>query len=169
MFQRLVKHKFYSKTNCILVSMKGVPSRATRRFIRKLSDDKKIPVYVFTDGDPYGMLNIYRTLKVGSGNAAHVNEFFCVPKAQFIGITPYDIEQYTLPTHPLKDVDIKRLKDGLKNDPFIKHHLRWQKALKKQLQLGVRAEQQALAKHGLNFVITDYLPKKLSDSTSWLD
>lgn len=168
MFQRLVKHKYYDKGNCILVSMKGVPSRATRRFIRRLSDDKKLPVYVFTDGDPYGYFNIYRTLKVGSGNAAHINKYFCVPNAIFIGITPQDITDYKLPTHPLKDVDIKRAKDAVKNDPFIQHHKEWQKAIKLILKQGVRAEQQALAKHGLNFVITDYLPQKLKDKKTWL-
>ncbi len=76
MFQRLVKHNFWKKANCILISMGGVPTRACRRFIRRLSDEKKIPVYVFVDCDPYGIGNIYRTLKVGSGNAAHINEFF---------------------------------------------------------------------------------------------
>ena len=91
MFQRLVKHKYWKKANCILISMGGVPTRACRRFIRKLADEQKLPVYVFTDGDPYGFGSIYRTLKVGSGNAAHINEFFCVPTAQFIGITPQDI------------------------------------------------------------------------------
>jgi DNA topoisomerase-6 subunit A len=29
------------------------------------------------------------------------------------------------------------------------------------LKMGVRAEQQALAKHGLNYVIDTYLPQKL--------
>ncbi len=169
MFQRLVKHNYWKKANCILVSMGGVPTRACRRFIRRLSDEKELPVYVFTDGDPYGYLNIYRTFKVGSGNAAHINEFFCVPQAKFIGITPQDIEEYKLPTHPLKEVDIKRLKDGLKNDPFIKHHKTWQKALKKMHQMRVRAEQQALAKHGLNFVISNYLPDKIKNSKTWLD
>ena len=168
MFQRLVKHKYWKTANCILVSMGGVPTRACRRFIRRLSDAKKLPVYVFTDGDPYGFFNIYRTLKVGSGNAAHINEFFCVPNAKFIGITPQDIEDYKLPTHPLKDVDIKRAKDALKNDPFVQHHKEWQKAIKKQVAMKVRAEQQALAKHGLNFVITDYLPKKLKNKKTWL-
>ena len=79
MFQRLVKHTYWRSANCILVSMGGVPTRACRRFIRRLADSKGIPVYVFVDGDPYGYSNIYRTLKVGSGNAAHMNEFFCVP------------------------------------------------------------------------------------------
>lgn len=168
MFQRLVKHKYYAQANCILVSLKGVPSRATRRFIRKLSDEKKLPVYVFTDGDFYGHMNIYRTLKVGSGNAAHINEYFCVPNARFIGVTPQDIIDFKLPSHPLKEVDIKRGKDALKNDPFVKHHKAWQEAIKLQLKLGKRAEQQALAKHGLNFVMTDYLPKKLKDEKLWL-
>ncbi|MFC1648154.1 DNA topoisomerase VI [Nanoarchaeota archaeon] len=169
MFQRLVKHDYWKNSSCILISMGGVPTRSCRRFIRRLSDDKNLPVYVFTDGDPYGYLNIYRTLTVGSGNAAHINEFFCVPRAKFIGITPDDIEKYDLPTHPLKDVDIKRIKDGLKNDPFVHHHKSWQKALTKLMKMGVRAEQQALAKHGLNFVISDYLPQKFSNPNSWLD
>ena len=168
MFERLNKHNYWKKANCILVSMGGVPTRACRRFIRKLADEQKIPVYVFTDGDPYGFGSIYRTLKVGSGNAAHINEFFCVPQAQFIGITPQDIEDYKLPTHPLKDVDIKKIKDLIKNDPFIIHHKPWQKALKEMAKMKVRAEQQALAKHGLNFVIDKYLPDKLKDHKTWL-
>ncbi|MEM4755912.1 MAG: DNA topoisomerase IV subunit A [Candidatus Woesearchaeota archaeon] len=161
MFQRLVKHNYWKKANCILVSMGGVPTRATRRFIRRLADEKKIPVYVFTDGDMYGYANIYRTLKVGSGNAAHINKYFCVPQARFLGITPQDIIDYKLPTHPLKDVDIKRGKDAIKNDPFIQHHKAWTKAIEMQIKMGKRAEQQALAKHGLNYVIDTYLPEKL--------
>ncbi|MFT4311080.1 MAG: DNA topoisomerase VI [Candidatus Woesearchaeota archaeon] len=169
MFERLNKHSFWKNHNCILVSMSGVPTRACRRFIRRLSDSANIPVYVFTDGDPYGYLNIYRTLKVGSGNAAHINEFFCVPKAKFLGVTPLDIKQYKLPTHSLKEVDIKRIKDGLKNDPFVKNYKSWQDALKTLMDLKQRVEQQALAKHGLNFVVSDYLPEKLKNKDTWLD
>jgi len=168
MFQRLVKHNFWKKQNCILISLGGVPTRACRRFIRRLADDKKLPVYVFTDGDPYGYANIYRTLKVGSGNAAHINKYFCVPQARFFGITPQDIIDYKLPTHPLKDVDVKRLKDAIKNDPFIKAHKEWKKALEMQLKLKKRAEQQALAAWGLNYVMETYLPDKLKDPSKWL-
>ena len=167
-FQRLVKHKYWDKAKCILVSMGGVPTRACRRFIRRLSDSKKLPVYVFTDGDFYGYMNIYRTLKVGSGNAAHINEFFCVPVARFIGVTPQDIVDYKLPTHNLKDVDIKRGKDAIKNDPFVRHHKEWQQAIKMQIEMGKRAEQQAFAKYDLNFVMTKYLPDKINNPRSWL-
>ncbi|MDD5719257.1 MAG: DNA topoisomerase IV subunit A [Candidatus Krumholzibacteria bacterium] len=162
MFQRLVKHNYWKQANCILVSMGGVPTRACRRFVRRLADLKGLPVYVFVDGDPYGYSNIYRTLKVGSGNAAHLNEYFCVPQAHLLGITPQDIVDYELPTHPLKEVDIKRARDALKNDPFILHYNAWQQALETMIRMGVRAEQQALAKHGLNYVIDTYLPRKLA-------
>jgi DNA topoisomerase VI subunit A len=168
MFQRLVKHGYWKKASCILVSMGGVPTRACRRFIRRLADTQKIPVYVFVDGDPYGISNIYRTFKVGSGNAAHINEFFCVPQARFLGITPQDIIDYKLPTHPLKEVDVKRAKDAIKNDPFFKHHKPWAKAMEQLVTMGVRAEQQALAAHGLNYVMDTYLPEKIAHPDKFL-
>jgi DNA topoisomerase-6 subunit A len=167
-FQRLQTHKFWQTSDCILVNMAGVPSRACRRFIRKLSDESRIPVYAFVDCDPYGISNIYRTLKVGSGNAAHLSQFFCVPQARYLGVTPQDIRDYELPSHPLLDVDIKRAKDALKNDPFFKTHKPWQKAIHDLLKMGVRAEQQALAKWGLNYVIDEYLPQKLSNPARFL-
>jgi len=168
MFQRLQSHKFWQKSHCILISMAGVPTRATRRFVRRLSDQCKLPVYAFVDCDPYGISNIYRTLKVGSGNAAHINRFFCVPQASFLGVTPQDITEYKLPTHPLKDVDVKRAKDALKNDPFFKIHKRWAAAMEQLVKMGVRAEQQALARWGLNYVIDEYLPRKLKAVDAFL-
>src|SRR5262249_18940136 len=65
MYQRLQTHKYWQRAGCILVEMGGVPTRSTRRFIRRLSDSTGIPVYAFVDCDPYGISNIYRTLKVG--------------------------------------------------------------------------------------------------------
>jgi len=168
MFQRLQYHAYPANARCVIVSMSGVPTRACRRFIRRLSDSQKIPVYAFVDCDPYGISNIYRSLKVGSGNAAHINQFYCVPKARFLGVTPQDILDYKLPTHPLKDVDVRRAKDALKNDPFFKAHKPWTKAMQQLLKMGVRAEQQALAKWGLNYVLDTYLPAKLKNPRGFL-
>ena len=129
-----------------------------------------MPVYCFVDCDPYGFTNIYRTLKVGSGNAAHINRFFCVPQARFLGVTPQDILDFDLEdaTHLLAKNDIKRARDALHNDPFIMAHAEWTAAIKQLLEMGVRAEQQALAKWGLNYVIDEYLPQKLADQSSFL-
>ncbi|HKX46423.1 MAG TPA: DNA topoisomerase IV subunit A [Planctomycetota bacterium] len=169
-FDRLNEHQYWLDADCVLVGMQGVPSRSQRRFIRRLSDDKNLPVYCFVDCDPYGFGNIYRTLKVGSGNAAHINQFFCVPRAQFLGLTPQDIIDFKLEegTHPLAPVDVKRAKDALKNDPFFKQHKAWQKALSQLMEMGVRAEQQALAVHGLNYVNEEYLPWKLANPKTFL-
>ena len=105
---------------------------------------------------------------MGSGNAAHINRFFCVPHAQYLGVTPQDIVDYQLPTHPLQAVDVKRAKDALENDPFFQAHKPWIKAIDQLLHMGVRAEQQALAKWGLNYVIERYLPEKLANKKSFL-
>ena len=170
MFQRLNNHRFWETANCIIVEMGGVPTRATRRFIRLLSDKHNLPVYCFVDCDPYGFTNIYRTLKAGSGNAAHVNRFLCVPRARFLGVTPQDIIDFRLQdaTHALAATDVKRAKDALQNDPFITAHPEWIAAIKQLLDMGVRAEQQALAKWGLNYVIDEYLPRKLADASRFL-
>ncbi len=170
MFQRLNNHRYWKTARCILVEMGGVPTRATRRFIRRLSDATDVPVYCFVDCDPYGFANIYRTLKVGSGNAAHINQFFCVPRARFLGVTPQDILHFGLEdaTHPLTKTDIKRARDALANDPFFTAHPLWIAAIEQLLQMGVRAEQQALAKWGLNYVIEEYLPQKLKSSEGFL-
>ena len=170
MFQRLNHHRYWRSANCILVEMGGVPTRATRRFIRRLAVDLKLPVYAFVDCDPYGICNIYRTLKVGSGQAAHVSRRYCVPTASFLGVTPQDILDFGLQdaTHPLQPVDVKRAKDALKNDPFFQAQPKWQRAIRQLLKMGVRAEQQAFAKWGLNFVIEEYLPKKMRETKKFL-
>jgi DNA topoisomerase-6 subunit A len=170
MFQRLNNHRFWERAQCIIIEMAGVPTRATRRFIRLLSEKERLPVYCFVDCDPYGFANIYRTLKVGSGNAAQVNRFLCVPQARFLGVTPQDIIDFGLEdaTHPLAATDIKRAQDALQNDSFIKAHPEWIAAIKQLLEMGVRAEQQALAKWGLNYVIDEYLPRKLANESGFL-
>lgn len=162
MFQRLNDHGYWDQSNCILISMGGVPTRACRRFVRRLSDEHDLPVYAFVDGDPYGYANIYRTLKVGSANSAHINKHFCVPGAKFLGVMPEDIEKYRLPTHHLDETGRKRANDAMENDPFFRSHDAWRMALQRMLDLGVRAEQQAFAKHSLNYVMETYLPEKTS-------
>ncbi len=103
-------------------------------------------------------------------NAAHLNRFFCVPRARFLGVTPQDIIDFGLDdaTHPLSKGDIKRAEDALQNDPFIAAHPQWGAAIRQMLKMGVRAEQQALAKWGLNYVIDEYLPRKLANENGFL-
>ena len=93
-----------------------------------------------------------------------------MPRARFLGVTPQDIVDFGLEdaTHKLEATDIKRAQDALQNDPFIKAHPEWIAAIRQLLAMGVRAEQQALAKWGLNYVIDEYLPKKLANVQGFL-
>jgi DNA topoisomerase-6 subunit A len=63
-------------------------------------------------------------------------------------------------------IDVKRAKD--KHDPFFQHDKEWAKAFEQLLRLGVRAEQQALAKHELNCVMDNYLPVTLKHPEKFL-
>ena len=72
-------------------------------------------------------------------------------------------------THPLLDVDIKRAKDALKNDPFFQHAQEVGEGHPPaDAAMGVRAEQQAFAKWDLNYVMDTYLPAKLKNPKSFL-
>lgn len=65
-------------------------------------------------------------------------------------------------------MDVKRARDAIKNDPFFQHHKEWVKAMEQLMSMGVRAEQQALAAHGLNYVIETYLPQKIAHPERFL-
>jgi DNA topoisomerase-6 subunit A len=136
MFQRLNNHKYWKTADCILIETSGVPTRATRRFVRRLADDKKIPVYAFVDCDPYGIANIYRTLKVGSGNAAHINRFFCVPQAQYLGVTPQDIVDFKLQdaTHQLQRSTSSAPRTRSRTTRSSVAHKPWRKAIEQMLR-----------------------------------
>ncbi|MBT6735396.1 DNA topoisomerase VI, partial [Candidatus Woesearchaeota archaeon] len=64
--------------------------------------------------------------------------------------------------------DKKKIKDVLKNDPFVREHKEWRKALELMQKMGQRAEQQALAAWGLNYVMNKYLPDKIKETKTFL-
>jgi len=160
MFDRLVENGFDTSSRAVLVHLKGQPARSTRRFIKRLSEEKKIPVLVFTDCDPWSY-RIFSSVAYGAIKTAHISEYLATPYSQYLGVTPSDIENYDLPTDSLTKEDIKSLKSELTDprfqDPF------WKGEIKLQLKLGKKSEQQALAKYGLDYVTDTYLPEKLAE------
>jgi DNA topoisomerase-6 subunit A len=117
-------------------------------------------VLVFTDGDPWSF-RIYASVAYGAIKTAHISEYLATPTAEYIGITASDIEQFKLPTDKLTEVDIRALKAELKDPRFSDQF--WQGEIELMLEMNKKAEQQALAKYGLDFVTDDYLPTKLKE------
>ncbi|MDR2866711.1 MAG: DNA topoisomerase IV subunit A [Methanomassiliicoccaceae archaeon] len=160
MFDRLVENGFDEKYNALLVHLKGQPARSTRRFIKRLNEELKLPVTVFTDGDPWSF-RIFASIAYGAIKTAHISDYLATPTSQFIGITASDILNYKLPTDKLSEQDIAALKSEL-TDPRFKDQF-WVSEIEAMLGMKKKAEQQALAKYGLDFVTDQYLPEKLTE------
>ena len=159
MFDRLVENGFDTTHRAVLVHLKGQPARSTRRFIKRLNEELKLPVLVFTDCDPWSY-RIFASVAYGAIKTAHISEYLATPDAQYLGVTPSDIENYKLPTDKLTQEDIHALKSEL-SDPRFQERF-WKNEIKLQLNLGKKSEQQALAKYGLDYVTDTYLPEKLT-------
>jgi len=160
MFDRLVENGFDEKFNSILVHLKGQPARSTRRFIKRLNEEMKLPVIVFTDGDPWSF-RIFASVAYGAIKTAHISEYLATPSAEYVGITASDIENYELPTDKLTDVDVRALNAELKDPRFNTSF--WRGEIELMLNLNKKAEQQALAKYGLDYVTDTYMPDKLTE------
>jgi DNA topoisomerase-6 subunit A len=161
LFTRFIEENVHKKFNALLVLTAGQAPRATRHFIRRLNGELKLPVYVFTDGDPWGM-HIAMVIISGSANAAHLRELN-TPDAKWSGVWATDIVNYKLPTDPLDDVDMKRLYE-LQKDPRYKEDPLWQREIKTFMKIRKKAEQEAFSRYGLTYIVDEYLPEKLKET-----
>jgi len=160
MRDRLVENGFDEEYDALVVHLKGQPARATRRLTKRLHDELDLPVVVFTDGDPWSY-RIYGSVAYGSIKSAHLSEHLATPEARFVGIQPEDIVEYDLPTDPLADSDVNALESELEDPRFMTDY--WEEQIELQLDIGKKAEQQALASRGLDFVTDEYLPTRLDE------
>src|SRR5437867_3113754 len=156
----LVENGFDEDAKCILVHLKGQPSRSTRRLLKRMNEELKLQVASFTDGDPWSF-RIHASVAYGAIKTAHISEFLATPTAEFVGITASDIMNYQLPTDVLTPRDIGALNAELTDPRFATEF--WRTEINTMLQLGKKAEQQALAKYGLDYVTDTYLPEKLGE------
>jgi DNA topoisomerase-6 subunit A len=159
LFTRFIEENVHKKFNALLVMTGGQAPRSTRHFIRRLYQELKLPVYIFTDGDPWGM-HIAMVIISGSANAAHLRELN-TPDARWSGVWATDIVNYKLPTDPLDEVDMKRLSE-LQRDPRYKDKL-WQREIKTFMEIKKKAEQEAFSRYGLTYIVDEYLPAKLEE------
>ncbi|HTT34634.1 MAG TPA: DNA topoisomerase IV subunit A [Thermoplasmata archaeon] len=160
MVDRLAENGFDEAHDALLVHLKGQPARSTRRFLKRLNEELKLPVIVFTDGDPWSF-RIYASVAFGAIKTAHISQYLATPGAEFLGVTASDIENYELPSDSLTDQDIRALHAELTDPRF--GTAEWRSEIDLMLKNGKKAEQQSLAKYGLNYVTERYLPEKLTE------
>jgi len=160
-WERLHEDKFWEKNNCIIVSSQGQTTRGIRRLLQRLHNEHKLPIYVLTDLDPYG-LYIYSVIKFGSISLAHMASELAIPSVRFLGITTDDVLKYDLQKHfiKLKDIDITRLKQ-IAAYKWFKDSKHWQRQFKMMKQFDAKVEIQALSSKGITFISDKYLPEKI--------
>jgi len=159
MFTRFVEERVFEKFNSILVYTAGQAPRSTRYFIRRLNQELGLPVYIFSDADPWGM-HIAMVIISGSANAAHLREL-TTPDAKWAGVWASDIINYKLPSDKLNERDVKRLRE-LKNDPRYKEEL-WQREINTFVKIKKKCELEAFSRYGLTHIVDKYLPERLKE------
>lgn len=159
--QRFLEEGVSKKFKALLIHTAGQAPRSTRAFVRKINHELGLPVYIFTDGDVFGM-HIASVIIYGSALAAHVPEL-ATPDALWAGLWASDIVKYKLPAMKLNEQDIKRLKE-LEKDPRYTTEP-WKSQIQNFWKIQRKAELEALSRYGLEYIVTDYLPEKLAEVT----
>jgi DNA topoisomerase-6 subunit A len=160
MFDRLIENGFDEDYRCALLHLKGQPARSTRRMLKRMNEEWGLPVVVFLDGDPWSF-RIFASIAYGAIKTAHISEYLATPSASYLGITSDDILAYDLPADELSKKDVEALNAELSDPRFADGW--WQDQINMMLEIGMKAEQQSLAKYGLDFVTDTYLPEKLGE------
>lgn len=162
-WKRFNEDLFWKKNKCIILTGRGQPSRAERRLAQRLNKEFKLPIYVLTDADPWGMY-IYSVIKQGSISLSYSEEKLATPQAKFIGLTTQDVEKYKIPkevTIKLTKEDLKRLSEMKKYEWF--KNKEWQKEFENMKEKNYKLELEALSKKGIRFITEKYLPQKIKE------
>ena len=178
-FQQLHRAGFWKKYKAILVTSAGQPDRATRRFIRRLNEELKLPIYIITDSDPYGWY-IYSVFKIGSITLSYESERLATPEAKFLGVSMSDIfgdpqrkkKPYLTETErrnyiiKAKEMDLKRARE-LKNYKWFQTK-EWKREIDIFEEKKSKLEIEALTSKGLSFLMDTYIPTKIS-TKDWIE
>lgn len=159
---RLAESGFWRKKNCVLFCGCGLPPRKLRRFLRRLTDQFKLPLLAVFDCDPWGYFS-YAALKSGSTNLAIADKSLALPECKFLGFTHRDVKRFKIPCVC-----------GIRMTPTDKAlaaHLSklacfsssaWQLEFNQMKKRGLKFEVDALNRHGRDFLAETYLPQKLA-------
>ncbi|ADM26917.1 DNA topoisomerase (ATP-hydrolyzing) [Ignisphaera aggregans DSM 17230] len=171
-FQQLHRAGFWKRYKAILVTSAGQPDRATRRFVRRLNEELKLPVYILTDADPYGWY-IYSVFRIGSITLSYESERLATPSAKFLGVSMSDIfgdkttgkKPYLTESErknfiiKAKKTDIKRAQELLNYEWFKTE--KWTREINMFLEKQSKLEIEALTGKGLYFLMDNYIPTKI--------
>ncbi len=164
-FNRLAEDHFYDYVPSILVTAKGQPDMATREFLRKINDELQLPILAIMDADVYGF-EIMRVYTVGSKALSFEARTLAVPNIKWLGLLPTDLMEdsgFGIPKSAfikMSQSDVKKAR-RLLDEEFVLKRPKWREQLQVLLDLGIKAEIQALNARDPQFITNHYLPEKI--------
>ena len=156
-FNRCREEGIHKRFNALLFDTSGQATRNTRLLLNRIATELKIPIYIFTDADPWGE-HIARVLMGGSAESAHLTGL-TIPDAKWLGVWPSDIKEYDLPSLPLTQSDINKCHTMLKDPRYTKGL--WNREVKNFLKIKQKAELEAFNKTDFTFITDEYIPAKI--------
>ncbi|KAI5704585.1 hypothetical protein M8J76_006766 [Diaphorina citri] len=160
-FQKLLDENIFQRQpDCVLITSKGFPDVNTRLFLRKLKDSVDVPLYALVDADPYG-IEIMCVYRYGSLTLSPQALTLACPEIQWLGIHPTDIRHWVIPTIPMTERDLSKLRHLLTR-PFIMSNKKLLKELKFLLKMGKKAEIEGVYQFSPNFLTQYFIPQKIS-------
>ncbi|XP_065203351.1 meiotic recombination protein SPO11 [Planococcus citri] len=159
-FQRLLSEKFLEKMPMfILVTGKGYPDIYTRILVKKLNENLHLPILALLDAD-YDGIYIMCVYRFGSAKMSSFADKLATPNIRWLGIHPSDLESYAVETLTLEEHEKNKLRSLAKKEWVVQN-----KELLKQvnilLNLGQKAEIEAIYKTSREFNIFDYIGDKI--------
>ncbi|RDE16323.1 MAG: hypothetical protein C4K47_01710 [Candidatus Thorarchaeota archaeon] len=165
---RLAEAKYWNRQPCIVITGKGSGDIATRAFLKTMVKELEIPAFALMDSDPYGHY-IYSVFLRGSKRLSYESPFIATPELKLLGVLSRDLDEFKIPKSvriPMMPADIKRVKEMLK-EPFVQKNDPWVEDLQLMLRIKEKAEIQAFASHGFEYLTDEYIPRKL-ETGDWI-
>ncbi len=158
---RLSEAKFYHKIPCILLTSQGFPNYSARLFLKKITNELKIPVFGLADADPHG-LSILMAYTYGTIQSAHETSRLATNNFYWLGVTSSDIEDYDIPERnriKMTKAEMRKVQEML-DDEFLKKHPKLKGELKHMQTFGQKTEIQSFTLRGFQFFM-DYITSKI--------
>jgi len=160
---RLTEAEWWKAWPSIILTGKGLADIATRMFLKRITRELGIPAFCLVDADPYGHY-IYSVYLRGSKRLSYESPFLATPNLKLLGVLSKDLNRYNIPKLArlsMTKFDLERT-DQLLKEPFVKQRKEWVEDLKLMRTTKQKAEIQALAMHGFEYMTETYLPEKLT-------
>nr|CAD7429632.1 unnamed protein product [Timema monikensis] len=160
-FQKLIAEDFLKLLGpCILITGKGFPDMNTRLLVRRLWETFGLPTFVLTDADPHG-IEIMCVYRFGSLRMCHEAEFLATPAVRWLGVHPRDVETLGMDASPLSRTDKDKLRH-LSERPYTLADARLSRQVDLQLESGVKAEIEGMARFSQCYLTDSYIPTQIT-------